>query len=159
MAKKKSNVLKTMFPGEVKIKLTGDDELKVRPLSLEDFPKVTDTLGDLLEKFQKFRDEQMRAEQSGDEIPSNVVLLKIGMKEIVKLIPFCVSEPNMRKIPVSVLPQILKAIVELNFTEDTIKNWVALFKTFTGMIPSGEVIRQSVKEITSPDQSQSESSS
>lgn len=158
MTKKKSDPIKVMFPGET-VKLSSGGGLEVRPLSLEDFPKVIDTLGDLLEKFQVFKEEQERAEKSGETIPSNIVLLKIGMKEIVKLIPFCVSEQDMSKIPVSVLPEILRKIVELNFTEDTLKNWTALFKTFTGMVPSGEVIRQSVKKITSPDQSQSLSSS
>lgn len=157
--KKQSDPLKVMFPGE-KIELSTGNKITVRPLTLEDFPKVTDTLGDLLEKFTRFKEEQSRAEESGEEIPSNITLLKIGMKEIVKLIPFCVDEQDMSKIPVSALPEILTKIVELNFTEDTVKNWTGLFRTLIGFVPAGEALRQTVvKNTTSPEQSQSESNS
>lgn len=159
MAKKQSDPLKVMFPGD-SIKLSTGNEITVRPLTLEDFPKVTDTLGDLLEKFTKFKEEQNRAQEAGEEIPSNITLLKIGMKEVIKLVPFCVDEKDMSKIPVSSLPEILTKIVELNFTEDTVKNWTGLFRTLIGFIPAGEALRQTVaKNTISPEQSQSESNS
>jgi hypothetical protein len=105
-------VLNVLFPEEeVPIKEVEDLVVVVRPLSLEDLPKVSDAFGVLL-----------RYAMAGYD-PVTIAAQAFG--ELAKLIPFCINVP-VNKIPASYGPEIMEIIVKQNMTEDVIKKWTAL---------------------------------
>jgi hypothetical protein len=105
-------VLNILFPEEeVQIKEIDDLVIVVRPLSLEDLPKVSDAFGVL-----------MRHAMAGYD-PVTIAAKAFG--ELSKLIPYCINVP-VKKIPASYGPDIMEIVVRQNITDDVIKKWTAL---------------------------------
>jgi hypothetical protein len=130
-------VLNVLFPEEeVPIKEFDDLVIVVRPLSLEDLPKVSDAFGVL-----------MRYAMAGYD-PVAIAAKAFG--EISKLIPYCINVP-VKSIPASYGPEIMEIIVKQNITDDVVKKWTALVETVTkiaeeqGVLPDQGVMQPTKK--------------
>lgn len=119
MEKKKldSKALEVLFPhGEVA--LTDEVTIQVRPLSLKDLPKVTDSFGVV-----------MKLTEAGSS-PSEIAAK--ALQEVIHLIQYTVDiDPD--HIPASVVPDLLEVVVEQNMSADILKKWMALVQKMNGL--------------------------
>jgi len=118
--------LKILFP-EVEVELADGTVVTVRPLSLEDLPKVMDQFSLL-----------MRLVEAGVGMAEIVVR---GIQQLMFIARFCIDVP-LGQIPQSVAPKILKVIAEQNFTEENVKNWATLIEDMAEMKALGQMVGQ-----------------
>lgn len=122
---KKSNELDVLFPAK-EIKLADDSVVNVRPLSLEDIPKVTTSLGRLI----SFAASLSKTAPAGEDADFSH-LITVGADELMSLIPYCVDR-DVKLIPFSCFPEIMLIVIEQNITEESVGKWAALAKLLAG---------------------------
>jgi hypothetical protein len=110
--------LGVMFPGE-EVDIEGGAKLTVRPLSLEDLPKVIKAFSELMEKVEAK--------------VSPTALAIDGMLDLLEILPFCVDKPP-KEIPVAKLPDILEIIIKQNITDAVVEKWMALIPRVTDLL-------------------------
>lgn len=93
----------------------GDGEIRVRPISLEDLPKALDSLFQLAKIA-------LDAKDTGDQIG---VAIK-GAKYLLDLIPYC-TDISPKSIPAPLVPDLIEAIIDLNYTEEAVGKLKSLF--------------------------------
>jgi hypothetical protein len=129
--------LEILFPIR-EVSLSGSNvKVEVKPLSLENLPKVADSFGVL-----------MRHAEAGDP-PSEIASKALG--EVLKIIPYCINIPA-KYIPASDVPDILEIVISQNINENVLGKWMALIEK---MKEVGEAQDQSsavekVKSLASP---------
>lgn len=128
--------LEVLFPTK-EVSLSGTSMVvKVKPLSLEDLPKVADSFGIL-----------MKHAEVGDP-PSEIASKALG--EVLKLIPYCIDLPA-KYIPASDVPDILEVVISQNISQDIVGKWMALVEKIkeVGEGDQSEAVEK-LKSIASP---------
>ena len=110
MTENDKKILETLFP-EREIDLRGI-KVKVRPLSLADLPKAVDAL-----------DRLILAVKSG--IPQEKIVTEM-LRELISLAPYSTDFPISKLPGTLAAPELLRAILELNVTDDVVGKWKAL---------------------------------
>lgn len=114
--------LEILFPKK-DYPLTEKHSIEVKPLSLEDLPKVTEAFSVVA---------KMAGE--GRSIPEITVA---GMSELLKIAKYCINVPT-RLVPIDKVPDLLTMIVEMNMSEDIIKKWIALIERIQKEVGQGK---------------------
>ena len=129
--------LEILFPTK-EVSLSGSSvKVKVKPLSLEDLPKVADSFGVL-----------MKHAEAGDP-PSEIASKALG--EVLKLIPYCI-DIQAKYIPASDVPDILEIVLSQNISGDIVGKWMALvekMKKVGEAKDQGDAVKM-VKTLASP---------
>jgi hypothetical protein len=114
MPKKKEtgDVLDVMFP-EREVSLAEGQTLKVRPLSLEDLPKVAKAFGKVLNLTE------------AGKSPADIAIS--GLEEILQIIPYCIDRPPS-EVPSTAVPEIIEIVIDQNITDDAVGKWQALIQ-------------------------------
>mgnify|MGYP001416686274 CR=1 FL=1 len=118
MTEHDKKILEALFPVR-EIDLRGV-KVKVRPVSLEDLPKAIDAL-----------DRLIAAVKGG--VPREKIVTEM-LRELISLVPYSTDFP-MRQLPGTLAaPELLKAILELNVTDDVVGKWKALAEFVTNSV-------------------------
>ena len=122
MDKEQLRELEVLFPTK-EFSLTEKHSIQVKPLSLEDLPKVAEAFS-------------MVASMVGEKktLPEITVAC---MSEILKMAKYCIDVPT-RLVPIGKVPDLLTMIVELNMSEDIVKKWMALIELVNKELGQGE---------------------
>jgi len=127
MTKKEASSLDVMFPGE-EVELWPDRKVRVRPLFLEDIPKVLDLFTGLIEDYKETK--SLSPGQIADKIS----------KSLIKIAPLCIRELDSdesveaRYIPLAKVPDIVDIVRKQNFPPESLGKWKALFTEATGLL-------------------------
>ena len=113
-----------MFPVR-EIPLTEKHNVKVKPLSLEDLPKVAEAFSVVGAMVGEGRTVQE--------------ITIACMSELLKMAKYCIDVPT-NLIPIDKVPDILTLIVELNMSEDIVKKWIALIELVNKELGQGEKV-------------------
>jgi hypothetical protein len=129
--KKGAGELQILFP-YAEISCPDGSSVKVKPLTLEDLPKVLDAFTSLAQLVE--------AEASP------TVLAVAGLRELLQIMPFCIDREK-QDVPAAIIPHILEVMIKQNLAAETLGKWQALiqsFSTVAGTAPVG----QSKKPVT-----------
>ena len=114
-----------LFPEET-VDLPDGSVVTVRPLSLEQLPKVMDAFGTIMKKAE--------VRTSDSEVAT------VALAELLKLLPYCIDkEPS--DIPGDIVPDILEIVLKQNVTDAAISKWTALIGRvgqFGGSVQGGK---------------------
>jgi len=124
MEESKLKELEVMFPVR-EIPLTEKHNVKVKPLSLEDLPKVAEAFSVVGAMVGEGRTVQE--------------ITIACMSELLKMAKYCIDVPT-NLIPIDKVPDILTLIVELNMSEDIVKKWIALIELVNKELGQGEKV-------------------
>ena len=113
-------VLDVLFP-EKEVPLPDGQSLTVRPLTLKDLPRVSDAFGRLMSLAER------------GCTPAEIASRAFG--ELTSIVPYCIDWP-VDKLPASMAPDILEAVVELNITEDVVRKWMTLVEKLNDAVPA-----------------------
>jgi len=105
--------LDVLFPSR-KVDLGGGIEVTVTPIPLPVLPKVLDAFTNLMLRVQAGISPATLAVES--------------IKDIMELLPHCI-DVEIEDLPAIVSPDLIGALLDLNFSEDFVGKWTALAKT------------------------------
>ena len=111
--------LAILFPEKV-VDIGGGVEVIIRPLPLSKLEKVLDAFANL-----------MQLAQAG---VSPVMIISNAAKDIATLLPYCINR-NFDELPATAAPILMRAVIDLNFTEDVLGNWKALVEAMGVIAP------------------------
>ena len=106
-AKKKGSELETLFPEKT---IHG---IVVRPIALDNLPKVIDAFGRVLQLADK-------------GVPYADIALQ-GLRELLIILPYCIDCPP-EEVPSTVVPELIGAVLDQNLTEDSVGKWMSLLE-------------------------------
>jgi hypothetical protein len=121
MTNKESTPVKVLFPEE-EVELWPGHMVKVRPLSLEDLPKVIKSFTNIMDNYAEM--ENMSVIEMGSTVA----------KSLIELIPFCIGIPS-KEIPLAAIPDLINVIRAQNFPPESMGKWKALFAEVTAFLP------------------------
>ena len=114
-----ADILLELFPKK-EIKINEKVIAIVKPIAIEDYIKVTHIIKNLV-----------RQVQSGVAYES---LAFDMIDDIIELVPYSV-DTELPKLPGTILPEVIQAMIELNLTKSIVKNWSDLFKMVGEKLP------------------------
>lgn len=94
----------------------------VKPISIKDLPHV---IGTIMELIKKADDKKMSLTQ----------LALNSIDDIMKIVPYSINV-DIDVLPSILLPDIIKAIIDLNLNDTVLKNWFALFEFMNKKLPA-----------------------
>jgi hypothetical protein len=109
--------LEQLFPSK-EIPLYGKKKVIVKPIPISQISDIIGVITPLLNPENK----QLAAKDAA------AMVATYGMD----LLPLCVDVPT-NEIPIAVLPDIIDAILDLNFPMETLKKWLALGTRIAGI--------------------------
>jgi hypothetical protein len=113
------NELSVLFPNET-VQIGPDRNARVEPISIEDIPKVLNAFATIMIKTQQ-------------EGLHPIQLVLDCTAEIMKLLPYSVQDVEMKDIPSTVLPDVLEAVIKVNFSDAVVGKWKGLFQKAEGI--------------------------
>ena len=121
MTTKETSPVKVMFPKD-EVELWPGNTVNVRPLSLEDLPKV-------IEQFKTIMDHYEGMEKlTPIEIGSTVA------NSLIDILPFCTGL-QAKDIPIHKIPDLIEIVRNQNFPPESMGKWKALFAEITSFLP------------------------
>ena len=106
----KLNELDVLFPHK-DVELAEGVSVAVRPIAAENLTKALKPFSVL---FKKVSEGVSPAEIAID-----------AMESAMQVLPFCINRP-LSEVPVTKVPDLLEAMIELNLTPESVKKWKAL---------------------------------
>lgn len=117
---------KVLFPGD-EVPLPDGSVIKVKPLTLANFSKVTSSMETIVSLVASGVD------------PGSLGVR--AMAQLVDIIPYCIDR-KADEVPASAIPDLLRIVVEQNISDEILKKWSALGgildKLFPKRAPSPE---------------------
>ena len=130
---KKGTELDVLFPTQ-EVDLGNGQTVIVRPLTLEDLPKVIDAFGKIM--------------QLADEKKPPADMAMAGMGELLQILPLCIDR-KPSEIPSTILPDLIEVLIEQNLTEAVVGKWTTLIQKVSEKMPDlnlPEALGQSPKK-------------
>jgi hypothetical protein len=126
-----TNLLEDIFP-QKSIPVAGGKDIKLVPISLGSLSKVIQIITPIF----KGETDNLPLPELADTI----------LAHIMEILPLCTETPP-DKIPFSVIPDVVEAIIELNFPEEALKKWKALAEKIQklGLLAQRGTVKESGK--------------
>jgi hypothetical protein len=119
---KERNELEILFP-ERKVELAPNIFVTLRPLSIEDIPRVMTAFVSLISRIRAGTTPEMIAIHA--------------MADVLAVLPLCVDR-EISKIPATKFSEVIKVFLEQNITEEVVKNWTALLGEMRAAVEQGK---------------------
>jgi len=125
-----------MFPKD-EVELWPGNTVNVRPLSLEDLPKVITQFKTLMDHYEGM---------------DNATPVEIGStvaNSLIDILPFCTGL-KADEIPIHKIPDLIEIVRKQNFPPESLGKWKALFAEITSFLPEqGQEAEEELEEETS----------
>ncbi len=128
MTTKETSPVEVMFPKD-EVELWPGHAVNVRPLSLEDLPKVIKQFKTIMDNYQEM--EKMTVIEVGSTVANS----------LIDLLPFCIGM-KAKDIPLHKVPELIEIVRKQNFPPESVGKWGALYTEITKFLPN----EQSPKE-------------